>query len=96
MLQPILQSTLLHGNLCAGVQVLHLAAAAGTRVQTEVRATRSRSQRALTPQRDERALLPLVLSPADLNLDFLTRQGTLDEDDLPFAVAGNALGFQVN
>jgi hypothetical protein len=77
------------------MQVLHLAAAAGTGMQAEMRARRPHPLRTLAPQRTQRGLLPLVLALVDLDLRLLAGQGTLDEDHLAFVVVGDALGLDV-
>mmetsp|Transcript_53296 Transcript_53296/g.125193 ORF Transcript_53296/g.125193 Transcript_53296/m.125193 type:complete len:290 (+) Transcript_53296:1107-1976(+) len=91
MPELVLNHALLHGHLRPGLQMLHLAAPAGARVQAEMRAARRHPQRAFLLDLGELALLPVVLAPCNLRLDDLARQGTVDEHHLAVGVVRHAL-----
>jgi hypothetical protein len=97
--EVVFQHPLLDGHLRSGMQVLHLAAATGARVQAEVRAARPHPLRAFAPQGRHLPLLPVVLAPQDLDLHALGGQCTLNEDDLALAFTSrsvsHALRFEV-
>ena len=91
MPERVLERALLGRDLRGDVEVLHLAAAA----DAEVRAARHDALRALAAQLDQRRLLPVVLAPLDRDANLFARQRVLDEDDLAFAVVGDALRLEI-
>jgi hypothetical protein len=91
MPERILERALLGRDLRGDVEVLHLAAAA----DAEVRAARHDALRALAAQLDQRRLLPVVLAPLGRDANLFARQRILDEDDLAFAVVGDALRLEI-
>jgi hypothetical protein len=64
-------------------------------MQAEVRAARAHALGTLVAQFAQRGLLPIVLLAAHVHQGLLARQSAFDEDHLAFAVAGHALGFDV-
>ena len=93
--EVVFQHPLLDGHLGAHMQVLHLAAAAGTGVQAEMRAAGAYTLRRFAVDRRQAGLLPVVLFAVGVRGDQLERQGTIDEDNLAIGLACNALGIQV-
>ena len=91
MPERILERALLGRDLRGDVEVLHLAAAA----DAEMRAARHDPLRAFTTKLDQRRLLPVVLAPLGRDANLFSRQRILDEDDLAFAVAGDALRLEI-
>jgi hypothetical protein len=71
--------------------VLHLAAAA----DAEVRASWQDAQRAAMAKLEKRRLLPVVLAPLGRDANLFARQRVLDEDNLAFAVVGDALRLEI-
>ncbi|MNV31805.1 hypothetical protein D3C71_1231260 [compost metagenome] len=94
--EVVFEHALLDGNLGAHVQVLHLAATAGTGVQAKVLAAGAHTLRRFAVNRHQAGLLPVVLFAVGVGGDQLERQGTVDEDHLAVGLAGNALGIQVH
>ena len=93
VLQVVFEHPLLDGYLRCRVEMLHLAAAAGTGVQAEVRTARSHALRAFAPHRRHHALLPCVLAAAHVHLHLFAGQRAFDEHHLALGIAGHALGF---
>ena len=95
MPEVVFQHALLHRHLRAHVQMLHLAAATGARVQAEMRALRRDPLRRFAADFGDHALLPIVLGAVHIALDPLKWQRAFDEDDFAIGAVGNALGFDV-
>ncbi|GAO23448.1 hypothetical protein ALISP_3268 [Alicycliphilus sp. B1] len=96
MPEVVLQHALLHGHLRAGIQVLHLAAAAGARVQAEMRTAGPHAQAGFAVDLGEAGLLPVVLLAMGVGADQFGGQGAVDEHDLAVALARHALGVHVH
>ena len=93
--EVVFQHPLLDRHLRHRVQVLHLAAAAGTGVQPEVRTARTDPLRRFAVDRGERGHLPVVLALEGAGLDPFGGERALDEHHLAVGPARDALGFQV-
>jgi hypothetical protein len=86
---------LFDGQLGHGLQVLHLAAATGARVQTKVRAFGLHPLRALVQHSLQSTLLPLVFAAVNDGAHPLTRQRTFDKHHLALFTVTNTLGIVV-
>ncbi len=93
--EVVLEHPLLHRDLGGRVQVLHLAATAGARVQAEVRTSRTHTLGGLAMDRRDNAGFPVVLAAMNAGADLLEGQRALDEHDLAIGPMGDALGFDI-
>ncbi|MPN48258.1 hypothetical protein SDC9_195864 [bioreactor metagenome] len=96
MPEVVFQHALLDGHLRGHVHVLHLAAAAGARMQTEVRAAGAHALGRLVMHFREAGGLPVVLLAVHVGGDQLARQRSVDEDYLAVGFAGDALRVHVH
>ena len=95
MPQVVFQDPLLHGHLSGSVQVLHLATAAGTFMQSEMRASRLHALRRRLVHHGEHRLLETGLAAAHLDADPLKRKRALDKHHLAVVPVGNSLRVDV-
>ena len=95
MPQVVFHDTLLDRHLGRHMQMLHLAATTGTRMQTEMRAAWLHALRRLACNRRDRTLFPIVLLATDLDRHALERQGALNKDDLAVGPVRHPLRLQV-
>jgi len=93
--EVVFKHTLLHSHLGRFVQVLHLAAAASTGVQAEMRTPGAHALRRLEVHRRHHTGFPVVLFAVHIDADLLERQSAFDEDHLAIGPAGDALGIDV-
>jgi hypothetical protein len=95
MRQVVFEHPLFDSHLTRSLQMLHLAAAASPRMESEVQALRANALRAFAAHQQKIGLLPLVLLSDNSDLDLLTRERPFDKDDLSLSVSGDALGLHV-
>jgi len=95
MPEVVLEYPLFDGHLGGGVQVLHLAAAAGTRMQTEMRAAGLDALGGLAPDRSDGALLPVVLATIHIDLHLFERKCALDEYHHAIGLVRHALRLEI-
>ncbi len=96
MPEIVFQHALLDGHLGAHVQMLHLAAAAGTGVQTEIRAAGAHALGRFAVDGRQAGGFPVVFLAMGVGTDQFGRQGAVDEYHLAIALAGHALGVHIH
>ena len=93
--EVVFQHPLLGSHLGAGMQMLHLAAAAGTTMQAEVRAVGAHALGRFPVDRRDSGLFPVVLFAIGLGTDVFEGQRTFDEHHLAVTFVRNTLRIQI-
>ncbi|OIQ72169.1 hypothetical protein GALL_462070 [mine drainage metagenome] len=93
--QSVFKNPLFDRNLGAAVQVLHLAPATGSGVQTKVRTKRINPLRGFAVNLSQSSLLPVVLMAIDVGTNILKRQCPLNKNNFTVGFSRHAPGLDI-